>query len=37
MPTLDWLGKSKVINHHQEVHFGCWKSNIHMVQTAVKT
>ena len=21
MPTLDWIGKSKVINHHQEVPF----------------
>lgn len=21
MPTLEWIGKSKVINHHQEVPF----------------
>ena len=21
MPTLEWIGKEKVINHHQEVHF----------------
>ena len=21
MPTLDWIGKSKVINHHQEVPY----------------
>ena len=21
MPTLDWIGKSKVINHHQDVPF----------------
>lgn len=21
MPTLDWIGKKKVINHHQEVPF----------------
>ena len=21
MPTLDWIGKAKVINHHQEVPF----------------
>lgn len=21
MPALDWIGKSKVINHHQEVPF----------------
>ena len=21
MPTLEWLGKSKAINHHQEVPF----------------
>ena len=21
MPTLDWIGKSKVISHHQEVPF----------------
>ena len=21
MPTLDWIGKDKVINHHQDVHF----------------
>lgn len=21
MPTLDWIGKAKVINHHQEVRF----------------
>lgn len=21
MPTLEWIGKSKVINHHQDVPF----------------
>lgn len=21
MPTLEWIGKSKVVNHHQEVPF----------------
>ena len=21
MPTLEWIGKSKVINHHQEAPF----------------
>ena len=21
MPTLEWIGKEKVINHHQEVPF----------------
>ena len=21
MPTLDWIGKSKVINHHQDVPY----------------
>lgn len=21
MPTLDWIGKEKVINHHQEIPF----------------
>ena len=21
MPTLDWIGKDKVINHHREVPF----------------
>ena len=21
MPTLEWIGKDKVINHHQEVPF----------------
>lgn len=21
MPTLDWMGKSKVVNHHREVPF----------------
>lgn len=35
MPTLEWIGKQKVINHHQEFRFGCWisSSSIHMERT----
>jgi adenine-specific DNA-methyltransferase len=25
MPTLNWLGKDKVINHHQDVPFRVWE------------
>ena len=28
MPTLNWIGKDKVINHHQEVPYKILNSNI---------
>ena len=27
MPTLEWIGKSKVINHHQDVPFRVLERN----------
>ena len=27
MPTLEWIGKDKVINHHQEVPIDCLTEN----------
>lgn len=27
MPTLEWIGKDKVVNHHQEVPFICRRRN----------
>ena len=33
MPTLEWIGKSKVINHHQDVRFGCWSASTALMKT----
>ena len=31
MPTLEWIGKDKVVNHHQEVPF---RSSIEYIRPA---
>ena len=31
MPTLEWIGKSKVVNHHLDVPYCVWKENTVMM------
>lgn len=32
MPTLEWIGKEKVVNHHQEVPFRILDKNIRLMR-----
>ncbi len=34
MPTLEWIGKEKVINHHQEVPFRVLDRQYSLTKTA---
>lgn len=34
MPTLNWIGKDKVVSHHNEVPFHAWTINMVIPQKA---
>ena len=36
MPTLEWIGKEKVINHHQDVPFRLLDKNIRTMRKTPK-
>ena len=36
MPTLDWIGKGKAVNHHLEGPNGLWRSSLYINTDASK-
>lgn len=34
MPTLNWIGKDKVLNHHWKYLFMCWKGSTALMKQA---
>lgn len=33
MPTLEWIGKDKVVNHHLDMPFRCWSASRALIKT----